>query len=467
MSVAATITRFLEQNKVPYKVHDVSHIDTLVGTASNLGVSSASLVYAVALNDRFGMALAILASNRVIDYQKLSSLMGRKLEPATTAQTLNVFRDCDGVFIPPLGEAYGIRTIMDDELIDNDMIYMVAGDSRHIVQVRTKDFIGMQGQACLASGFSVDHSAKAVEVSPSMSSASSEQSGDEKLSPESIKSILLSVDKLPPMPEMAQKIFGLSADPYADTKVLADIVNMDPSLSAQVMRYASSPLFGYSGEIDSVQSAISRVLGFDMVLNLTLGLATSQPFKIQRLGPLGLDGFWRHAIYSAALAQAISKELPVDLRPNPGLAYLSGLLHNFGHLIMGHMFKQEFSELNERIKANPETPVTELEAEIFGMSHDELGAAIMHAWNLPEQIVIATREHHSKNYGGLYDAYPRLITLTDIILKGHMMGDGDTAEIPDELLKSLGLNEIQILRIMNKVLEGCEGFNTMASQLAA
>ncbi len=465
MSIAVTVTRFLEQNKVPYKVHDVSHMDTLVGTANNMGISPASLIYAVPLTDQLGMVLAVLSSSRVVDHQKLSSLMGRKLEPATTAQTLNVFRDCDGVFIPPLGEAYGIRTIMDDALVDNEMTYMVVGDSRHIVQLRTRDFINLQGQACLASGFSVDRSVDGGRE-PIVSSKG-EQATQDKLTPEAIRTVLLTVDKLPPMPEMAKKIFDLSADPEADAKALAEIVSLDPSLSAQVMRYARSPLFGYSGEIDSVQSAISRVLGFDMVLNLALGLATSQPFKIQRLGPLGLSNFWRHAIYSGALAQAIAKELPVDIRPNPGLAYLSGLLHNFGHLIMGHMFKKEFSELNERIQESAETSVIKLEVDIFGMGHDELGAAVMHAWNLPEQITIATREHHNMSYEGLHDVYPKLIMLTDIILKGHAMGDAHTDEIPDELLVSLGLNEIQILRIMNKVLEGCEGFNTMAQQLAA
>ena len=465
MSVAATITRFLEQSKKPYKVHDVSHIESIVGVAKKLRVPPTSLVYAVALNDRFGVILAVLSSHRVVDYQKLSKLMGRKLEPATTAQTLGVFRDCDGVFVPPLGEAYGVRSIMDDEIVDNDMIYMLAGDSRHIIQLRTKDFIAMQGHACVASGFTRD---RAEEVSKQEAVPEQTSSSDQdQLTPEAIKDALLTIDNLPPMPEMAQKIFSLASDPYADAKALSEIINIDPSLTAQVLRYARSPLFGYTGELDSVQTAISRVLGFDMVLNLALGIATSKPFKVQRLGPLGLDGFWRHSIYSAALAQALAKEVTVEPRPNPGMAYLAGLLHNFGHLIMGHMFKKEFAELNERVKANPDTPVIDIEERIFGMGHDELGAQIMHAWSMPEQIVVAAREHHSLNYEGVYDVYPRLVMLTDIVLKGHMMGDADTSEVPDELMQSLGLNEVQILRVMNKVLEGCEGFNTMAQQLAA
>lgn len=466
MSVASSITRFLEQRKTPYKVHDVSHIVSVVGTAKKMEIAASSLVYAVALNDRFGVILAVLSSDRVIDFDKLSKLMGRKLEPATSAQVLSIFRDCDGIFVPPVGEAYGVRTIMDDQLIDNDMIYMVAGDARHIIQLRTKDFISLQGQACLASDFTINRSEEVAAREQEAAAKGAQGQGD-SLTPDIVKSILSDINKLPPMPEMAQKIFSLASDPYADAKSLAEAVNMDPSLSAQVLRYARSPLFAYTGDIDSIQTAISRVLGFEMVLNLALGLATTKPFKVQRVGPVGLDAHWRHAIYSAALTQALAKEVNVSPRPNPGVAYLCGLLHNFGHLIMGHMFKQQFSELNERMISEPQASVVDLEKEIFGISHDELGAEIMHAWGLPEQIVISTREHHSTNYKGVYEDYPRLVMLADIVLKGHMMGEADTSDIPEALLKELNIDEVKILRVMNKVLEGCEGFNTMAQQLAA
>ena len=468
MSVAPTVTRYFDQQQIPYKVHDVVSIDTLMGIAQKMGIPPSSLVYATVLNDRFGVILVVIAAHRVVDHEKLSSLMGRKLVPASSSQVLSAFRDTDGVFVPPLGEAYGIRTIMDDEIVDNDMIYMVTGDARHIIQIRTKDFICLQGQACIASGFATE---RTVEMETVVAQAKAEEESakqdDGKMSPAAINELLHDIDKLPPMPDMAQRIFSLAADPYADAKGLAEIINRDPSLTAQVLRYAKSPLFGYSGDLDSIQTAISRVLGFDMVLNLALGIATSKPFRVQRMGPLGMDGFWRHAIYSSALAQVLAKQVNVTHRPNPSLAYLSGLLHNFGHLIMGHMFKAEFAELNERVQANPDTPVIDIEGEVFGIGHDELGAIVMQAWGLPEQIIIATREHHSMNYAGAHDVYPKLVMLVDIVLKGHMMGDADMSEVPDALMQSLGLNEVQILRVMNELLEGCEGFNTMAQQLAA
>ena len=157
-----------------------------------------------------------------------------------------------------------------------------------------------------------------------------------------IKSRIARLKRLPPMPEMAQKIVQLNSDPNASVKDLVSVVELDPSLTAQVMRYSSSPFFGYRGKVDSVHTAVSRVLGYNMVMNLALGVTAARSFKMPRNVPLGLDAFWHHAIYSAAMVQALSSALPAEIRPPAGLAYLAGLLHNFGHLLLGHLFKQEF-----------------------------------------------------------------------------------------------------------------------------
>ena len=155
-----------------------------------------------------------------------------------------------------------------------------------------------------------------------------------------IKLRISRLKRLPPMPEMARRIVQLNSQPNSSVKDLVSVVELDPSLTMQVMRYASSPFFGYRGKVDSVHTAISRVLGYNMVMNLALGVTAAKSFKIPKNVPLGLDAFWRHAVYSAALVQALSTALPADIRPPAGLAYLAGLLHNFGHLLLGHLFKQ-------------------------------------------------------------------------------------------------------------------------------
>jgi HD-like signal output (HDOD) protein len=278
---------------------------------------------------------------------------------------------------------------------------------------------------------------------------------------------LHAIKDLPPMPKMAQEIFRLSSNPYAGARELAAIVQLDPSLAAQVMRYAASPFFSYQGKVDSIQTAISRVLGYDMVMNLALGLATAKPFRVQRTGPLGLDNFWRHATYTAAIAQALCNEVPAGQRPKPGLCYLAGLLHNFGHLLLGHLFKQEFLMLNEEVKKHPEKAVVDIEQKLLGIDHTEIGVWLMQAWGLPEEVIVATQEHHNPAYTGPFSQYSEIVMVADHMLRSHGMGDAPTDELPHTVLESLGLTEVQTLQVMNRVLEGCEGLNAMAQQLAA
>lgn len=274
------------------------------------------------------------------------------------------------------------------------------------------------------------------------------------------------LDKLPPMPEMTQKILRLSGNPDADVKELVGIVELDPSLAAQVMRYASSPFFSYQGKVDSVHTAITRVLGYNTVLNLALGATAARSFRIPRNVAMGLDSFWRHAIFSAALVQALSNAVPKESRPPAGLAYLAGLLHNFGHLLLGHLFKQEFLVLNKFILKYPDKPIEMIEQQVLGTNHGAIGAWLMEAWRLPEEIVIAIREHHNECYQDVHAVYPQLVFLADRLLKGHGIGDACDNQVPQSIYDSLEIGEYQAMAITARVMEGAGGLDMMANNFA-
>jgi HD-like signal output (HDOD) protein len=277
-----------------------------------------------------------------------------------------------------------------------------------------------------------------------------------------IRNRIRRIERLPPMPEMTQKVLRLSAKPDADIKELVEIVELDPSLAAQVMRYAASPFFSYQGKIESVHTAIARVLGYNTVLNLALGTTAARSFRIPRNVPLGLDGFWRHAIFSAALVQALSSAVPKDVRPPAGMAYLAGLLHNFGHLLLGHLFKQEFLILNKYVARYPDKPIEAIETRVLGTDHGAIGAWLMEAWQLPEEIVIGIREHHNAAYQEIHAVYPQLIYLADRLLKAHGIGEVCDAAVPAAIYDSLGIGEYQAIAITNRVMEGAEGLDLMA-----
>ena len=361
-----------------------------------------------------------------------------------------VFNDCNPEFIPAAGEAYSVRAMLDDSLLQPvGDIYFAAGDDAHLIRVHSKIFHVMQRNAWLGGSFT-EHNA-----------AITADSGDGDF-----KQRIERMGVLPPLPEMARKIIQLSGNAKAGANDLARLVELDPSLAAQVMRYASSPFFGYKGTVDSVDTAIARVLGYDMVMNLALGVATAKPFRIPQHGPLGLAAFWRHAAYSAALMQALGRSMPEPIRPRPGLTFLAGLLHNFGHLLQGHLFKQEFLKINAAVEKNPEKSVVSIEQEILGADHCQVGAWLMKAWRLPEEIVVTAFEHHNESYAGPHAVYVHLALVVDRMLKTHGIGDSESHDVPPAILAALQLDEVQVIMVMNRLLEGSDGLNAMAQQLA-
>lgn len=462
MAIAQKIKSYLDKRRVLYDVHELIPFISLLQAAEIGNIQPECIAKGVVLRDELGLLLVVLPASNGVDVDALSKMLHRKVELANEEEIKGAFPDCLPRFIAPIGEAYGMRTIVDDSLVGAVTIYFSAGDAACLIEVSGKDFFGLLGNVRFARRFTLPVTDR--KKSEGSDSTSSTEGSDVE---SEIKRRLQQIDKLPAIPQMARQIIELRTNPNANSEMLAKIVELDPSLSAQVIRYARSPFFSYQGKIDSIHTAISRVLGFEMVLNLALGIATAQSFKIPTIGPLGLNAFWRHATFSAALVQALSRELTPSLRPPAGLSYLAGLLHNFGHLLVGHLFKREYCMLCNLASDNPNVPLIEHERVVLGAEHGELGAWLLERWNMPQEIIVAVREHHREDYDGPHAVYSRLVLLADRMLRGLSMGDAPTNELPPRLLDILGLKEIQTVMIMGRILEGMTDLNVMAKTLAA
>lgn len=272
---------------------------------------------------------------------------------------------------------------------------------------------------------------------------------------------------LPTMPEAAQALLRLNSNPDGNINDLIAIIETDPSMAAQVMRYAHSAFFGFRGDIHSLHQAITAVLGYSLTIDIALGLSLGKTFTIPNAGPMGLHAFWQHSIYSAALIERMIQIMPRQHRPLPGLGFLSGLLHNFGVLLIAHLFKKEASMLRQIIVANPDKSVVELERQILGTDHMEAGAWLMRSWNLQAEIQVAVAEHHDELYNDVHAAYARLTLLADRLLKRHDIGDAESTDIPPALLTSLGITEAQAEEQLNNVITSAQSLNLLATQFAA
>lgn len=278
-----------------------------------------------------------------------------------------------------------------------------------------------------------------------------------------LRSRIEQVEELPALPEVADQLLRVKDDPKATAKDVAQIIQLDPLLAGQVMRLASAPYLGFREEVTSIREAITR-LGFTRVTDLALGLSAGGALTMPTEGPIGLKAFWRHAVHTAALMQLLAKNVRDPVRP--GIAYLSGLLHNVGFLLLGHLFEEEFLALARSINDNPDRPITDLEREQLGIDHTEVGVWLMRKWRMPPEVVTTVFEHHNTEYRGDHHIYANLALVADRLLKGFDMGDASSNALPERTLLQLGIQANRAQQLAESLMSEDNGLDGLADSLA-
>lgn len=273
------------------------------------------------------------------------------------------------------------------------------------------------------------------------------------------------IKALPPLPGTAVRIVELASDPLADAAKLAELIELDPLLTAQIIRWASSSLYGYRGKITTVHDAIVRVLGFNFVLDLALGLAVLAPLKCPKQGVTGTRMFWLQAMASTRLMKKLADKMPTQDGIQQQELFLAALLHNIGFPLFGHEFPDEFSHLNGLIHANPNLSIFNLETFAFGANHCEIGAWLMNAWSMPRVLTDIVYHHHNPCYRGENYRLNLLTYLNDYLLGQIGIGDAVNQTCPEDVFATLKLDPAICQQTLESVQDEIETIGLMAEAL--
>lgn len=283
--------------------------------------------------------------------------------------------------------------------------------------------------------------------------------------PHEMRFSIEALERLPPLPEVARRLLQLKGDPDCDVGRLADVINLEPAIAAQLLRWANSAAYGVRGKIATVKDAIIRTLGFEGSLDLALGLASLTPLQTPVEGLLGKRFFWRQTLAGSALLQKLAAQLPRQAIRRDEL-HLIYLLHNAGHLLVAHLYPDEFAYLRLLARGNPELSPTALERHAWNIDHGQIGAWLMNAWHLPDRLAIVCRHHHNPFYRGEEEVLVWLTCLTDRLLGELGIGDAvGTALLDEPLLANLGLTLDQVSECKQSVAEALPQLDEAVAQL--
>lgn len=187
--------------------------------------------------------------------------------------------------------------------------------------------------------------------------------------------------QLPPMPELAIRLQERLADEDTDTRAVAELIRTEPALTASLLRTANSALFGGLRPITDLNQAIAR-LGLRRVGALVTTMLLRGQFKATSdFSEAMLKVLWDHAVTSAAASRQLAEREGLD----PEEAFLGGLLHGIGRLMV-------LKGLDEVLTENPDLQVTRpVMDELIEIMQFPMGYRTLKAWNLSETICDAAK----------------------------------------------------------------------------
>jgi HD-like signal output (HDOD) protein len=246
------------------------------------------------------------------------------------------------------------------------------------------------------------------------------------------------------------------------------VVEQDPSLASQLIRYANSAFYGVRTEVMDLERAVIQVLGFDFVLDLAFGLAIGKSLKMEKKGPLGLQAYWRHALATASVVQGLINTMDYSARPSTSMGYLSSLLHNIGLLLLGHLFPEQHALLNQALEDNPECNLLELEKEMLGVTHIELGERLMQAWDMPADIFEVVAHHHDPEYRSDHGSrFANLTYIADQSLQQYYKNRDEALVISESIMAYADINDDDLQVILHDVMYDEDAIHEMARKMVA
>jgi HD-like signal output (HDOD) protein len=271
-----------------------------------------------------------------------------------------------------------------------------------------------------------------------------------------ILALVNSTIELPTMPEVLLRLNEVMTNPETSAADVAKIVAVDPAVSTNILRIVNSAYYGLQVRVSSVSLAIS-IMGFNMTRKVALKAAVFTSFgkrreKIQHFDP---SAFWKHAVFAGVAARAIASTSPVFADMHPEDAYIAGLLHDIGKIIlMEKMAPRYLAMLRKAVQTG--RPETDAELEDFGFTHADVGSVLAIRWSLPEDLAIAIRYHHAPGRDPFHRSLSSLIHLADQLAWGS--GKPSTVGTPlpetdDDVYEQVGLTREQVAMLLPQIHE--------------
>ncbi len=208
------------------------------------------------------------------------------------------------------------------------------------------------------------------------------------LEDEELRRQIDSMNGLPAVPSTYAELTNAMSNEDVTVDGVARIIERDAAIASRILRTVNSGFFGRSNRVSEVKSAINFI-GFKLLETLVLSVEVFQNSSLKSLSEhYDLEKEQQHALLVARIASNLDPK-----RIDPNKAFMAGLLHDVGKLVLASQLPEKFAKIIQ-IKQEQGIPLYEAELQIGTFTHAEIGAYLPNLWGLSYPIIEAVANHH-------------------------------------------------------------------------
>jgi putative nucleotidyltransferase with HDIG domain len=271
-----------------------------------------------------------------------------------------------------------------------------------------------------------------------------------------VAAVIGDISHLTTLPEVTLKIIQMVENPEATAGELKEVIGNDPALAARILKIVNSGFYGLPATIGSIRQAIT-LLGRNALKMIAITASLAKLFRGGQMSAcFSAHDLWGHCIAVACGGRMLARACNLTLADE---AFLAGLLHDVGILVEFQARRSRFIEIIERVDRDRLQTFREVESDVLGANHEDIGAALCHQWNFPAGLAHVAGFHHRPLYAPAESrTLVTLIHAADIIASQLEIGYGRTVEGSLEvgLLENLGLQAHQINHVRQELPAAAE-----------
>jgi putative nucleotidyltransferase with HDIG domain len=214
---------------------------------------------------------------------------------------------------------------------------------------------------------------------------------DRWLESEPLRKLVARMRSLPTLPALYLEIVAALKSPNTTTEDVGGLIGQDMAITTKLLQVINSAYFGLPRTVTSPAEAVT-LLGFETAKSMVLAVKLLNQYDRIHTGGFSIDALWQH---STAVANS-ARQLVLLQTGERGLAeaaFTAGLLHDVGKAVLAGNFGEQYAGADS-LARKQHLPFCEVEKEIFGAHHGEVGAYLLSLWGLPGSVLEAAAMHH-------------------------------------------------------------------------